>query len=66
MSRRTDWVGFEELGKEGGGGKVVDAVGTKGERSILGGVSAVACRTDGRDESLEARKPARRWSRGPV
>lgn len=48
------------------GGKAVDAVGTRDERSISGEVSVVACRTDGRDESLEARKPARRWSGAPM
>ena len=61
-----DWVGFEETGKEGDGGKVVEAVATKDERSVSGGVSVVACRTDGKHESLEARKPAGMWLKGPM
>ena len=66
MSWRTDRVGFQEPGKQADGRKAVGARGTKAEeRGVSGEVSVVACRTDGREENLEAGKPARRWSRGP-
>lgn len=52
-------------GEGGGWGEVIDAKGTKDEeRSISGEVSVVACRTDGREDDLQARKPARMWLRG--